>query len=62
MAKQDTPKDQAQQKDFPATPAKRDEQVRGIADTEVDDDADEDEDFDDSDDLDEDDEDAEGTF
>ncbi|MEP6592554.1 MAG: hypothetical protein ABJC51_02630 [Acidobacteriota bacterium] len=61
MAKQDT-NDQAQQKDFPAPPAKRDEQVRGIADTEGDVDGDEDEDFDDSDDLDEEDEDAEGTF
>lgn len=59
MPKQDTQQDQAQQKDFPAS---RDEQVRGIADTEVDNDADEDDDFDDSDDLDEEDEDAEGTF
>ncbi len=60
MAKQDTQKDQAQQKDFPASPANRDDQVRGIADSEVDDDAGED--FDDSDDLDEEDEDAEGSF
>ncbi len=56
MAQQDTQKDQAQQKDFPPN---REEQVRGIADTEVDD---ADEDFDEDDELDEEEEDSEGAI
>lgn len=57
MAKQDTPRDQAQQKDFPP---RQDEQVRGIANPEVDDDVDEE--FDDSDELDEEDDNDEGAI
>ncbi len=57
MAKQDTPRDQAQQKDFPP---RQDEQVRGIANPEVDDDVDEE--FDDSDEVDEEDDNDEGAI